>query len=352
MHAPSSSPAVSTTVFSRSPRPLRGPCTAPPSTRTGGGERGGSAPLSRPHTGLPGPARETTGGQRLQLSRRELGAPGRWESPAVATTTVAAPGARGRAPRLLPPPPPGTHRAEAAGGGGAPGPRTRLQAPCPLRASAARCPGPSRPGSRRGASPAAAAASVAASAPRRGRRASLPQAVAGGGTGCISPGYIAGPESRRGGVGNAEPAELPAPHVRGGRRGREGGDGEEGVWIARFTPTDLHLPRCRRPPPAAARAPPPARPAGTQPCLSRQHRGPAARPARGSREREAAGPGERLCKRILCSAAGPPPPRRCTAREAATRRRRPDVQRTPSSSARAEPSSSVRCALPQSPERG
>lgn len=160
-----------------------------------------------------------------------------WEPPAVATTTVAAPGARGRAPRLHPPTPaplpsPSTHRADAAGGGGAPGPRPRLQAPCPLRAAAARCPGPSRPGSRRGASPAAAAAAApaAASAPRRGRRASLPQAVAGGGTGCISPGYIAGPESRRGGVGNAEPTQLPAPHVRGGterkrRRGRGGGGG-------------------------------------------------------------------------------------------------------------------------------
>lgn len=145
-------------------------------------------------------------------------------------------GGRPRYPRRRAPPtpprpiPPGTHRAKDAGGGGVPGPRTRLQAPCPLRAAAARCPGPTRPGSRRGASPAAAAAaaSAAASAPRRGRRASLPQAVAGGGTGCISPGYIAGPESRRGGVGNAEPAELPAPHVRGGterkrRRGRGGG---------------------------------------------------------------------------------------------------------------------------------
>lgn len=132
----------------------------------------------------------------------------------------------------------------------------------------------------------------------------------------------------------------------GGRRGREGGDGEEGVWIARFTPTDLHLPRRRRPPPADARTPLPAGPSQALPRSSRQHRGPAAHPALGSREREAAGRGERLCKRIPCSASRPPPPKYCTAGEAATRRRRPDEQRTPSSSAHAEPSSSVRCALP------
>lgn len=119
------------------------------------------------------------------------------------------------------------------------------------------------------------------------------------------------------------------------------------MWIARFTPTDLHLPRRRRPPPADARAPPPAGPARAPPRWSRQHCGPATRPARGSREREAAGRGERLCKRIPCLALRPPPPKCCTAREAATRRRRPDEQRTPSSSAHAEPSSSVRCALPQ-----
>lgn len=104
--SPSSSPAVPTTVFSRSPRPLHRPCTAPPCTRTRGGERGGSAPLFRPQTGLPGPAREATGGQLLQLYRRELRAPGRWEPQAVATTTVAAPCTRGGAPRLHPPAPP------------------------------------------------------------------------------------------------------------------------------------------------------------------------------------------------------------------------------------------------------
>lgn len=73
--------------------------------------------------------------------------------------------------------------------------------------------------------------------PRRlcsGRRASLPQAVAGGGTGCISPGYIAAP-GRRGGVGNAEPAGLPAPHVRGdGEEGKEG-TGRRGVEPALHT---------------------------------------------------------------------------------------------------------------------
>lgn len=124
------------------------------------------------------------------------------------------------------------------------------------------------------------------------------------------------------------------------------------MWIARFTPTDLHLPRRRRPPPADAPAPPPAGPARARPRWSRQHRGPVARPARGSRELEAAGHGERLCKRIPCSASRPPPPKCCTAREAATRRRRPDEQRTPSSSAHAEPSSFVRCAFPQIQSKG
>lgn len=45
-----------------------------------------------------------------------------------------------------------------------------------------------------------------------------------------------------------------------GEEGKEG-TGEEGVWIRRFTPTDLHLPRRRRlsrPPPAAARTALPA----------------------------------------------------------------------------------------------
>lgn len=172
---------------------------------------------------------------RLQEPPRGARVPG---APARSARTggvgcAAVPGARARRAPPRPParrPPararPRTHRAEAAGGGGAPGARALLQAPCPLSASAsrppssARCPGPSRPGSRRGASPAAAAAAPPL---RRGRRASLPQAVAGGGTGCISPGYIAAP-GRRGGVGNAEPAGLPAPDVRGGRRGREGGD--------------------------------------------------------------------------------------------------------------------------------
>lgn len=124
------------------------------------------------------------------------------------------------------------------------------------------------------------------------------------------------------------------------------------MWIARFTPTDLHLPRRRRPPPADARTPLPAGPSRAPPRSFRQHRGPAAHPARGSREREAAGPGERLCKRIPCSASRPPPPKYCTVGEAATRRRRPDEQRTPSSSTHAEPSSSVRCALPQIQSEG
>lgn len=43
-----------------------------------------------------------------------------------------------------------------------------------------------------------------------------------------------------------------------GEEGKEG-TGEEGVWIRRFTPTDLHLPRrLSRPPPAAARTALPA----------------------------------------------------------------------------------------------
>lgn len=72
--------------------------------------------------------------------------------------------------------------------------------------------------------------------------------------------------------------------------GEEGKEGtrEEGVWIRRFTPTDLHLPRrLRRPPHAAARAPLPAGAAGAPARRPLLHRGSRrSHPAAPERERK------------------------------------------------------------------
>lgn len=259
--------------------------------REGDGERASAAPgadgASRPRVGTKGkpPARgPLAGGARTAASpsgaarspgaagasprgsgfgaRRSPPARGRQSQvPAASAPHPARPGAPSACPR--------THRAEAEGGGCAPGTGTRLQAPCPLSAAAARprssarCPGPSRPGSRRGASPAAAAASAAASAPPS-RPPSVPPAGCGGRRdGLHQPRLYSGPwaagRGRECGTGRAASSRRQRGTERKGRRGQ----GRRGVWIRRFTPTDLHLPRrISRPPPAAPRGP---LPAGTAP---------------------------------------------------------------------------------------
>lgn len=155
------------------------------------------------------------------------------------------------------PPPPARARTHRAGGPGCRGARgARPQGPgagcrLSLAASAARLRGAApTPGPRRvPMSPVPAAAGApwpAAAAPHR-PGACLPQAVAGGGVGCISPGYIAAP-GLRGGVGNAEPAGLPAPHVRegGGARPR-GGERRAGVGPAGAPAPRTPAPRAPQP---------------------------------------------------------------------------------------------------------
>ena len=296
LHPAARLPGQFSPPLTRLPRRAR---RAPPCKRTGEVEHGREterAPrLSRERTEPPVPGWEPKGSHRLADPWREgpglqrpppgqRGVPGLREPPRGAR--VSGPGAlrpRGggspRCPRPARPTQPGPApparalapteqkpRAEAAPPGPGPGCRRRVRS-APLPPGRGAPPGAqARPGPGAAAAPAPPPLQrpPPPAPPRRGRRASLPQAVAGGGTGCISPGYIAAP-GRRGGVGNAEPAELPAPDVRGGRRGREGGDrgggdrGGGGVWIRRFTPTDLHLPRrISRPPPAAPRGPLPA----------------------------------------------------------------------------------------------
>lgn len=180
--------------------------------------------LQRPPPGQRGvpELREPPRGARVSgpgaLRPRGGGSP-RCPRPARPTQPGPAPPARALAPTEQKP------RAEAAPPGPGPGCRRRARS-APLPPGRGAPPGAqARPGPGAAAAPAPPPLQrpPPPAPPRRGRRASLPQAVAGGGTGCISPGYIAAP-GRRGGVGNAEPAELPAPDVRGGRRGREGGD--------------------------------------------------------------------------------------------------------------------------------
>lgn len=188
------------------------------------GPLAGGAGLQRPPPGQRGfpELREPPRGARVSgpgaLRPRGGGSP-RCPRPARPTQPGPAPPARALAPTEQKP------RAEAAAPGPGPGCRRRARS-APLPPGRGAPPGAqARPGPGAAAAPAPPPLQrpPPPAPPRRGRRASLPQAVAGGGTGCISPGYIAAP-GRRGGVGNAEPAELPAPDVRGGRRGREGGD--------------------------------------------------------------------------------------------------------------------------------
>lgn len=207
-----------------------------------------SAALTAPRGGSP-----HTSTVRPTASSRTLSPPGR-QHPA---RNHGVPGCSPR-PRLSPPPPqrspapppapcrnPGppralptrarTHRAGEPHCRGSRGARPQgLGTDCRLSPadSAAWLRGPaSTPRSRRVPMSAAAGAPWPATAPRRpGTR--LPQAVAGSEVGCISPDYIAAP-GLRGGVGNAEPARLPAPHVRkGGGGGPRGGERRGGVGTA------------------------------------------------------------------------------------------------------------------------
>lgn len=155
-------------------------------------------------------------------------------------------------------------RGPAAEAGGRLG-SARLGSAPPRRAAA----GGSRSRSRRGAWPAAAAA-----APRGCPAASLRRAEAGRRRGALhQPGYIAAP-GLRGGVGNAEPAALPAPHVREEGReeaaptGRAAGRDQPGTGPRRSPARPPRHARRSAPPP-----PPPGRrlPAGRRQLRDGRH---------------------------------------------------------------------------------
>lgn len=104
---------------------------------------------------------------------------------------------------------------------------------------------------------------VAAAPPSPQVASPLSQAVSDGWVGCISPYYIAAPELR-GGVGNAEPAGLPAPDVKVGGEERTAGEeiaagvGEAGLfagrarWLSRPFPPGAPLGHFQLPPPQEA----------------------------------------------------------------------------------------------------
>lgn len=128
----------------------------------------------------------------------------------------------------------------------------------------------------------------------------------------------------------------------GDGRGREGGDREEGVWIRRLTPTDLHLP----PPP---RAPSSRRSSRSSP--RRGSGGPGSRASPGAHpagKQDAAGGYVRASPRTAASTPRPGPPLGSGKGEGAAGR----APKLPEASAACvEPSSSGLRASPQT-ERG
>jgi hypothetical protein len=101
VHAPLS-PPQSPAQFSPAHPALSSVCAQPPSKSTGEGKQGGSAPLSRPQTGLSCPAGEPPVGSGCSHPI-EYSGPGVAGAPAVATPGEATPGARSPASPLREP---------------------------------------------------------------------------------------------------------------------------------------------------------------------------------------------------------------------------------------------------------
>lgn len=154
-------------------------------------------------------------------------------------------------------PAPTVHGERAAGVTAGPGRRGRARAAgsAPPPPGAAPTPGP-RPPPVSVPVPAAAGAPRPAAPRRPGAR--LPQAVAGGGVGCISPGYIAAPGCGEGsGMRNRLGCQRHTSGRAGGGAGPRGGERRAGVGPAGGTGTP-GTPAPRHPRPRRAAAPQPA----------------------------------------------------------------------------------------------
>lgn len=179
------------------------------------------APALRPTAGSRTP-RSLPGGQH---PARRRGVPGCSSGPEPPSAPAEPPRPRNPGPPGAPPARARTHRAGGPCYRGArpqgPGGGCRLS---PAASAAAPTPGPRRvPMS----VPAAAGAPWPIAAPRRAA-ARLPQAVAGGGVGCISPGYIAAPGCGEGSGMRNRPGCQRHTSGRAGERGRGAGSAAQG----------------------------------------------------------------------------------------------------------------------------